>query len=291
MGAATDPDVGNPSVAQTSPQPRSAAAGAGSRRRIVTIAGIIVVVAIVAILTLDASGVWPASNHGPSYPTGATSFGGWKGLAQGTANGYQAGPWLLVKADAAIFASSWGIDPASLLVAYHAPNCSLTMTTGLATNVPVAGLTNISQGISYDWLYWFSNPGGSAGLAVLVVNGSATVIGTFLGTQCATSAGQSGAVPSGVIDSSAAARGIGVSGEYAYVGTHSVSNGVLSLVGNASWPGKSPGPVWTFETVDCSPINGNGTVASGPGYTGVVDGTTAASLSSIAETEGCYLPL
>jgi hypothetical protein len=287
MAGTPRPGAGNAGGDAAIPEPLSRAAAPTSRRRLVIAAVAVVAVAIVALLVLEVSGLWQTAKPAPSYPAVTSSFGSWRGVAQQTANGSGPGSWILIRADAAIFSTPWGIDPASLLLYYHSPGCSLTAGANLPTNVSIPGLANISQGLSYDWMYWFSNANGSAGLAVLVIGGTAMVAGT----QCTTSLGQSGAVPPGVIDSPSAARAIASAGESAYLTNHTASNGVLDLTGNTSWPGKAPGPVWTFEVVDCSPINGSGTVTSGPGYSGTVDGVSGSGLTSSAGSKGCFIPL
>ena len=55
--------------------------------------------------------------------------------------------------------------------------------------------------------------------------------------------------------------------------------------------GGGSAPSWGFEVEDCSPIGGNATVVSGPGYVGGIDAVSGASVYSVQGSMSCILPL
>jgi len=263
-----------------------------SHRTLVAVGVAIVVVAVAAILILSATRVWPIFGHS-SAPTEASSFGSWRTLAQDAANGNQAGSWNLVRADAALFPTPWHVGSAWVLNEFLSPHCTPTPAPGVASSIDIPGLANISLGVSYDWLYWFSNANGTSGQVVLVLNGAATVLGTVSGmgsgSGCMPS-GSSNAVDASVMDSPTAAQVVGSAGAFAYLDDHPSAYGIMDVVGNTSWPGRAPGPLWSFEAVDCSPVYGGGLVAVGPGFKTSVDPLNGTSYFTEDGTLGCYLP-
>jgi hypothetical protein len=128
---------------------------------------------------------------------------------------------------------------------------------------------------------------------VLVLNGTATVLGTVpgpgSGSGCVPS-GSSNAIASNVMDSPKAAQIIGSAGAFAYLEQNRSAYAVMDVVGNTSWPGRAAGPFWSFEAVDCSPIYGGGVVASGPGFKTGVDPLNGSSYFTESGTMGCDLP-
>jgi hypothetical protein len=265
------------------------AAPGRSRLQVAALLGAVSAAAIVALLALNATGVWP--NFGHSEPSsGPASFGTWRALAQDSANGYRSGSWTLVRADALLFSTPWGIGTTEFLdLAFLGHQCTPAPAPGIASSIPIPAIANLSQGLSHAWLYWFSNQSGTGAIVVLVLDGAASVLGSASGAACILP-GSSNAVGPGVIDSTTAAPAIGSAGAYAYLAQHHSAYGVLEVQGNLSWPGKASGPAWTFEAVDCTPVYGGGSSTAGFGFQTTLDPLTGTESFTESGLMACVIP-
>jgi hypothetical protein len=252
----TVPEASSPPPANAPLSPPSTGGPLAPRRAnrvplYIAAAVVVVVVLIVLVLLLPAG-----SNSGSG---GAQSYSQARPAADGAASSYQGGGWALILA-AGIDSATSETSPLNLSATGGA-NCSFQPAPGLSGDITLPAYTgNRSAGLAPAWEFGYRN--GAGAIAIVVeLNGHATVLGTVSGGLCTSIFGLLSAIPSGAIDSPAAAQAV-ASLAQSFLGQHPNATAEFTLVGGISFLGHVVGPEWSvmYSTCTLSPsASGTGT--------------------------------
>ncbi len=266
-----------PTVSETLPGPTAPAdlssptsPPSQPRRQRVAFVGVLgaifVAVLLVLILT-NAIPIVPASGAKSSPLTYAQAAP----IANHTASGFQGGGWYLIVA--AGVDSYSGAQATQNLSKSGSGSCNVTLAPGQSATISIPAYSGSrTAGEAPAWEFLYRN-GAETILAVLVINGGASVFATISGGICMSLFGLFSTIPPFVIDSSRA--GAAVSTDAAgFLNQHPDANASFGLVGGVSFLGASVGPRWSVEYTTCpeEPIG----PASGTEFNATVNATSGA---------------
>lgn len=251
----------------------------------------VVVVVVVVVLALLLTGVIPGLSHsGPSSSgnPSAETFSQSEAAANGAASGYHGGGYSPVYAVGFSSTIAVPIPVGELSSSLTGGACAFTAISSTSSvTVPASG--NLSQGTAADWLFLMHNTSGI--LVVIVVGGSASLLGTLGGSSTCTSAfGEIGAIPSTMVDSSTASLALDTRGGYAFLHAHSTAIASEIAIGPI---GGLVAAEWTIEYAACDPTSATTTtglsIEATIGATGAVQ-TVANATSSCGFSTGSTGP-
>ncbi len=236
--------------------------------------GVVAVVVIVAALALG--GVFsPSKSSTPADPTYSQAVAAANGVASGTSGG----SWDLVLG-AGIMTTSIASENVG-----SSSGCNITFFQGVTGTLTIpAAPSELTNGQASGWVFLYRNAAETY-LAISVLNGQASAIGTIAAKQTCTSIfNYFTVVPSSVIDSSVVASDVaGYAG--AFLAAHPDANATFTLIGGASVFGVvNIGPEWAVNYTSCpvNPASGE----TGASFNAPLNATTGAiifehSLSSV----------
>lgn len=213
------------------------------------LAVVVVVVIVVVVLALALAGVIPGLGHSNNSNSGSGTFSQSMSAAQSAANGQGSG-YEPIYADG--FASSLAVSlPLSVLEsALTGGGCTFTAISTIAS-FTVSASGNISQGNSADWLFFMHNA--SELLIIVVVAGSATVLGSLSGATCSSNFSAVQPIPSTVVDSPTVALALDQRGGYAFLHAHSPVIATAFILGPISVGGFTEAASWQAGYSACNP--------------------------------------
>lgn len=226
-------------------------------------AGVVAVVVIVAALALG--GVFsPSKSSTPTDPTYSQAVAQANGVASGTSGG----SWDLVLG-AGIMTTSIASENIG-----SSNGCNITFFQGETGTLTIpAAPSELTNGQASGWLFLYRDAAETY-LAISVLNGQASAIGTIATKQTCTSIfNYLNVVPSNVIDSSAVASDVaGYAG--AFLAAHPDANATFTLIGGLSVFGIVRGPEWAVNYTSC-PVNA-ASGATGGSFNATLNATTGA---------------
>lgn len=245
----------------------------------------IVVGAVLLVLVLDVTGLVPLFQApSPPAPMGPLTFDPARTAVLSKASGYAGGGWDLLFADG--FDSRAATTLSFLKTLNVSAECPFTaLAPGGSANITVPATEgNLSGGTSGAWFFVLRNAGGTVLLAT-VLNGSAKLVGT-LGGLCSTALGFLSAIPSAVIDSSAAVRIAGEAGGSSFVENHPLANLTMAIASAAIVSNVSVPLTWEILLTTC-PLLGSSSPGMGLTFDAAISASSGALLSAENTTGTC----
>jgi len=237
-----------PTPPPSSPSPPAPPVTPGSRSRktlyVVVAVVVIVVVLLVAFIVLPSL----TSSGGPSGPL---TYSGAKPIADGAMSGYQGGGWTLLFAAGLVTPTSETFPVnTSALGNLSSSGCTYHIVTGAATYTVPAFTGNRSAGETPAWEFGYRNASDTLAFAS-VLNGTATVLATITGTECAFFAQLLTPIPGNVIDSSQAAADVAPDAG-AFLAAHPNASGEFALLGGINFLGHTVPAEWSIIYTTCT---------------------------------------
>ncbi len=231
-----------------------------------------------AVLLAAVAGYLPGTGPTGSAPS---SFASARAAAESAARTFSGGPW-----------QAWwtvGFDPSSpttlplnyTYVPIQGSACSYApLQTG---NRTVESSGNVSVGSTSAWSFVFRNSS-AVFLLVSVVDGAATLAGTFSGTGCPFAFPEYEPLPTGLVDPTEAAGRAARVGGYAFLAHHPEAN--VTILGYAAALGIAPpGPYWLVNFTSCPSAPSSS--VSGAFFWATVNASSGALLRAANATGPC----
>jgi hypothetical protein len=282
-------DGSTPASATETPSPHSKSGARRGRRRWLLPTAAVVVVAAVIVAGLFAAGVvhWGASSP-PTSPYLTFSQAG--SSAQGSSTSVPGGPWYVV-AGAAVSTPVAILEPTSNVSSLLTEsNCTFYWPGGELANigVPATPPTAATGAVAF-WAIGLKNASNGI-LLETVSDGSASVLVTASGGDCARAAGYLESFPAGSVDSPTVVTAVNRIGGTAFLSAHPNSTQLWGAVGGVSLGvlGATT-PEWYVEYTSCSFPGAIG--ETGAFINATVAGLTGEVISNHTGNTSCSLTL